>query len=364
MLGLTVSPLEFGSPRRYNPPSMNPTHERGFFTELSRLASSEENQLSRTFTVCFRESQDFRRRVVGLLWETCRIVGKPPDPDVWKCDAEVATPSSRKGRLDVRIRAYSHPGGRQRSQPEFCLENKLGALLTEKQIKKYVHDGVKHLVVVTKYYPDVPPNRIQELGADALRWQDFHRVMSEGGHRTSVERRVAEWFVDYLEQMGMAYQDSPTLAEVASCRRVLRVAAADRYKNMVPRRAFRSFDSLLVVLEDAYIGFVTQNPRFGKWKHRWGPGFWRWFEEPGKAYHAIGWLLYKTTRNGERLECAIAFPDNPNEPAEVWIQTYTSPNEIDNPFAPYSLRDVSVKGRLDVHKLVGELTACANEWKL
>ena len=228
------------------------------------------------------------------------------------------------GVSDVRIRAHSHSGGRQRSQPEFCLENKLGALLTEEQIKQDVDDGVKHLVAVTKHYPDVTPERIRELGAQALRWQDFHRALSALGHRSAVERKLALLFADYLEEMDMAHRASPGLKEIAACRRVLKVATADQYDRTGPRRAFRTFDELLMLLEDAYIRFVARNPRFGSWAPRFGPGFWRWVKKSGR-YHVVGWILNRAKGDSPRLECAVAFPDNPKRPVQLWVQTVLYP---------------------------------------
>ena len=89
---------------------------------------------------------------------------------------------------------------------------------------------MKHLVAVTKHYPDVTPERIRELGAQALRWQDFHRALSALGHRSAVERKLALLFADYLEEMDMAHRASPGLKEIAACRRVLKVATADQVR--------------------------------------------------------------------------------------------------------------------------------------
>lgn len=344
---------------------MNPTHERGFFTELGRLASSDENQLSRTFTACFRESTGFRRRVVELLWNVCGRAGDPPDPDVWECHSEVSTRPPLRGRLDIRIRRRSgwHRGGHWSG---FSLENKIAAPLSAAQLERYIKAGSDSVVAITKYFPQVGPDEVRRIGAFALRWQDVHRVLSHPQFKTGTDRLVSRWFTDYLEEQGMAYRQPPTVKQVKASRRIFTTAASPTYATTALRGGFRTLDDCASLLDDVYLRLTDRHPSVASWTHRKGPEYLKWIDSDDfeKPWHAIGWSIAETTWTGVLLEMRIWWSEKDTDSVVVSIQRVVNRDWDGRDYKQWKVEQLATHGRLDPDKIVEAVSTKLVEWKV
>ena len=138
--------------------------------------------------------QFFRQQVLNLLRSVCRIRKALPTPEHWDCAAEVPTPWTCGGRVDLRI----GPVTRTRDVlPVFYLESKVESPLTLQQLRRYRRHGVQHLVAVTKYPPKLTQREIEKAGVFVLRWQDLHRLLRERAP-TYANRFIARSLAEYL----------------------------------------------------------------------------------------------------------------------------------------------------------------------
>jgi hypothetical protein len=336
-----------------------------FFAALGRLAGTgqQENQLSRTFAACFEESAHFRRQVLRLLWDACRKSGPAPEPEGWICTPEISTPVKGGGRVDLRIARVLKSGQQGKQWPAFTLESKVESPLTDAQVRKYRSHGVEHLVAITKYRPEVSQQRLRRLGAHALRWQDVHRALRSNAAGSSVERRVATWMADYLEELGMAYREQLTVGSLRSCGRLFRaIACSKKYKEMDPRDAFEVAHGCLGLLDDLYRDLVELHPKLAARRH-WGTSYYKWRDPDGNTYHFLGWCITKSKWTKWRFGCDFGWPENDEEDITFSIYLYGSNTDESDKDIPLQ-KLASTAGVLDPHKLLQKLNLYAGRWNV
>lgn len=258
---------------------------------------------------CFEKSSFVREVVLNLVRVTCRIRSPMGDAAQWHCVAEVETPRPGGGRLDLRLGCVTDRGNRF---PVFHLESKLGSPLRIEQLRRYRRHGVKYVVAVTKHPPEVSKREIDAAGVFALRWQDFHRGLLKRRAPTSSDRFVVRSLVEYMEELDMASREDLTARDLENCRKLLNAISATRYREISPKDGFRNLDSCLALLRELRIEFIEDNPKFAG-HHSWGPGYFSWFEERSRIWHALGWDLWKRrwTRSASASACGFLLIRSP-----------------------------------------------------
>jgi hypothetical protein len=231
-------------------------NESTLFEELGTLAGSRqrENQLSATFAACFSRSQEFRRVALGLLAEACQwsSAGRAGD---WTVNREVV-PKAGYGRVDLRLR-------NEATGAQVWLESKVEAVLTHAQVLKYKTAGVKDLVVLTKYEPDLAPSELRALGAYAIRWRDVHRALAAGTPRTLIDRWLCAEFARYLEALGMASNPKISTEDIRNLRRLLHTARST-HNRFYATGGFDTFSQLVEWLRGVRNGLIERVPRLEK----------------------------------------------------------------------------------------------------
>lgn len=147
-------------------------------------------------------------------------------------------------------------------------------MLTLAQLKKYRPNRSRghHLVAVTKYRPEVPRRELRRAAIRSIRWQDVHRVLTDGPVPGGVDRFVAQAFTGYLEGQEMAYRSTLSPMNLKRAGALLAVSAAQQpnTRALSASRAFGALDSLAQLLLDLTFDAREQSPRFAKWSRR-GP---------------------------------------------------------------------------------------------
>jgi hypothetical protein len=211
-------------------------------------------------------------------------------------------------------------------KPVFVIENKVEAKLTLKQLRKYRRHGVRYLVAITKYPPDVPERHMRREGVFALRWQDVHRHLSSRLPRTPVDRFLTKSFIQYLEDLEMAYPERLKARELQNIRRMLNVAASQkRYKGLDPKEAFATADHCLQVLTELRRQLVEKIPELEEFGF-WGPKFYVWRDQQDaderKGFHAFGWEIRGKPWWVVSFSCNLYFPKSLREPIRWGVSLY------------------------------------------
>ena len=332
--------------------------DTSFLGTLGRLAGSrqQENQFSRTFLACFEQSHFFRETALVLLHRVCHIAPRTLNPDDWSCAVEVPTPWPGGGRPDIRIR---HRLGGDR-HPTFYLESKLASVLTFEQLKRYRKHRVEYLVAATKNEPEVSKAKLVAGGIFVMRWQDFHRALLQRRAPTPSDRFVAASMAEYLEELGMAYRERITIADMQRCRRVLNVVAATKYKDVSPKNGFQVADACLGFLTDLRRRFVEMHPVLER-RSRWGPGYFVWFDESNRRLHAFGWDLFAKGGWGkDRFGCRIWLPERERR-AFSWSILHDG-SKVTPRYEEWPLKTVAPRDVLDQEAFLNVLTKYAHRW--
>jgi len=207
-----------------------------------------------------------------------------PETDNWECDYQPPTQLPGGGRPDLALR----PGkGANFGRPIF-LESKVGSRLGERQLKNYKNHGTKILVAVTKNRPEVPREKLRQMGVKSLRWQDFCRALRQTAFRGQKEQFLCQSFAEYLEESGMAYREDITKQHLNEISVLLKKIAARKYIETKPELAFKYANSCLELLRDVRASLLERLPKLEQWTS-WGPGYFHL--EPNKdaeiTYHAL-----------------------------------------------------------------------------
>ena len=323
---------------------------------LGQLASSEENQLSRTIQACFEHSPFVRHQMLELLRNVCGIQVRPPASEPWECAVEVQTPRPGGGRVDIRI----GPARASDSLPIFYLESKVESPLTFEQLKRYRRHGVQYLVAVTKYPPEISRKVVSNLGASVFRWQDLRRRLREGNPRNS-DRFIAQSLADYLEELGMAYREDLRLKDLERCRCVLNAVASPKGRRITPRNGFEVADACLNMLRDVRDRFIELHPNLAAY-HTFGPGFETWFEDDHERFQQFYCACSKGKYSKAHFGCRILFPENLKDPLLwcLWLGGTAVRNER---YEEWPLKSMFSRDRkLDQKKLVDSLNLHGEQW--
>jgi hypothetical protein len=313
-----------GGVQKPNPDSGTQALNMFSATFFSQLGKEKENQLSRSFATCFNTSSVFRRRIIHLLHDTCRLPDSKVPDSAWQCVAEVRTPQAGGGRLDLEFSV--EPSRKHAETPVFVIENKVEAKLTLKQLRKYKRHGVEYLIAVTKYPPDVSERQLKDEGVFALRWQDIHRHLSSQLPTTPVDRFLIRSLIEYLEELNMAFPEKLKSSDLRDLRRVLNVAASDKpYKGLDPKNAFVTADQCLRFLAELRRQLVERIPELEAYRF-WGPTFYVWREskddDVNDGVHAFGWEIRGTPWWVVGFSCELHFPRIRREPIRWWVSLH------------------------------------------
>lgn len=241
--------------------------EPSFFRIVLGATARREVKVSSAFAACFASSRTFRRTILGLLWDCCRIGGRRPHPDNWRCRKEVVL---SKGRLDLELSSADSRA------PVFRLENKVEAPLKAAQLARYRsrHEGTR-VVAVTKYAPDVGQRWLDEPKFYSLRWQQVHRALASDVGLRGTDAFLCREFCDYLEELGMAHREDIGQADFKDLHRFFRTVTAERqYSGMDARNALDVCGSCLELLQDVARESIVRQPELARWV-RSGPTYFK-----------------------------------------------------------------------------------------
>jgi hypothetical protein len=333
-------------------------------TFFSQLGKEQEHQLSRTFAACFNTSPVFRHQILLLLHDTCRPPASKTPDSAWQCAAEIRTPKAGGGRLDLTLSA--EPSRKSPKTPVFVIENKVGAKLNLRQLRKYKRHGVRYLIAVTKYPPDVPERQLKDEGVFALRWQDVHRHLSSHFPRTPVDRFIIKSFITYLEELKMAYPEQLKASDLRDLRLVLNLAASDkRWKGLDPKRAFATADQCLQLLAELRRQLVEEIPELGQFEF-WGPKFYVWRVPKGddlkSRFHSFGWQIRSKPHRDPSFSCSFDFPRSQRKPSWDVSLWWKDRPEKEKLFTLSHFGDAS--GTIRQEWLLKKLIDCAKKWRV
>lgn len=262
-----------------------PTDPPAFFPYLLGTRHGREVKVSAAFAACFHHSQLFRERVTALLSNVCSV--RRLGGGQWSCQTEVHQP--RVGRIDVQLTAVPSNG---RVPVGFWLESKVEAPLTQEQLRRYrrVAEG-RFLIALTKHPPDTGSRWLQEEGIFSLRWQDIHRAL-KGSRARGADRFIIDSFTDYLEALDMAHREDITLEDLRKLARLLAQIDSPKSSEMRVGNAFDIGTACLGLTDDVLqIVLDVHGRRLRRWK-RWGPSYFKWFEDGTATGHYIGFRFH------------------------------------------------------------------------
>lgn len=322
-----------------------------------------ENQLSRTFAACFNEVPGFRRQMVGVFWKATGHSGHPPGHDSWQCVAEESTPKPGGGRVDLHV-TRTDGGGRTPPGPhEFYVESKVESRLTRHQPHKYRRHGVRPLIVITKYRPEVPAAELDAEDVFSLRWQDVHRVLRSPLTHGAVDRRICLWMTDYLEELDMAYREDLSLADLRSCGKLFRTVTSKReWSSMASRGVFEVAHSCAGILDALHQDFLDRHQKLASAPYQNQQTFYgTYIAPPGKSVtvHHLGWSISKTRWTKWNLMCSICWGSD-HTGTDFLVRLAGS--EVEEHESSIPVARFLSKGKLDRAKLLRHVEACSRKW--
>lgn len=263
--------------------------------------------------------------------------------------------------MDLRI--GPGPAAKQNC-PVFVIESKTDTILRREQLRKYRGD-CDYLVAVTKYSPEVPERQRKADTVFALRWQDFHRHFSQLHPRDPVEKFLIKSFVEYLEELRMAYPEQLRAGDIKKCRRLFEVAVSQRdYEGMEPRNLFAVADQCVQFMAELRRQLLERVPAYEKCATN-GPTFYAWRESAAKRGHAIAWGFRTSPYHLARFDCTLIFPTPTDQETywefSLWGSSITDRNasELRIPLS----RTVDPEGMVRQDFLLGRLEDVSKKWK-
>jgi hypothetical protein len=327
-----------------------------------------ENYLSRVFQACFATSLCFRQIVLKTIWNASAFQSPVPDADNWECDYQPAVPDGKRHCPDLCLRPNKNSG----FDKHIFLESKVGAVLTEEQLKKYIDSGVEILIAVTKNRPQVAIANLTKIKTIPLRWQDFCRSLRYAvvsGHR---DRFLCQSFADYLEETDMAYPEAITIKHLSEICTLFNKISTPINKEIKPRSGFNDAHNCLALLENVRALLLEQFPKLSDWTG-WGPGYWHAAEDGKISYHALG-FSFAPKWGGTHPWFSGRFYFHPEGPIE-WVVASNDPSKDDNGYkeAIYKINSISSRIKspkgmdvdvLDAEKMAKKLVESAKKWNI
>ena len=251
---------------------------------------------------------------------------------------------------------------------QIFLESKVHSVLTERQLRDYRRDGAKILVAVTKNRPEVSLKKIQEIGANLLRWQDFCRALRESSIEGQRERFICQSFAEYLEKSGMAHRENITeqdLDDVATLFKKITLPGSE----VKVKKGFAYANNCLELLGDVRAAVLELEPDLDDWT-RWGPGYFNWVSDKDEMYHYLAFSFPRDKwRTGQPqfraglcfqpkgISWEIFFNNPTKEPEEVPHSIYS----ISSPRKSPSGKTVRA---LDAGKMAEKVVKAARDWHI
>jgi hypothetical protein len=206
----------------------------------------------------------------------------------------------RIGRLDIQLRS---------EQETVSIESKVESPLRENQLTNYQSQGIRNLVIVTKYPPEISARTLRRRGVRTVRWQDVHERLHANTPRNSRERFICHSFAKYLEESEMAYPTKITLRDLNYMAESLRAVRSNIEAGRVLRSGFDTAARCLNML-----GLLAKDLRdaYRPFEHaaQWGPGYFN-VVDGGRVWHALSVTLYRKPWNHHmRFACSIYVPQD------------------------------------------------------
>jgi hypothetical protein len=325
---------------------------------------ASENSLSRLFCACFLESPAFAQTVLTTIWEKVGV-GRIPKVDGWECHYQPTTPLHGGGRPDFCL--IPPPGRRHgTSYKPIFVESKLEAKLTERQLRKYRMKGTEVLVALTKNWPEVSQERLDEIGVKTLRWQDIRRALRETSRHGQKNKFVCDNFAMYLEETGMAYREDIKKGDLENIRSLLlKIASQESYGEMSfpsVNVAFVTANNCLELLKDVKRRILEKFGKLNQWKS-WGPGYHHNFDPgEGSPYHAFGFGFYPVEYKRSHFDCYMSFPASRREPIGVYLEYLDRAANWNE--RELSIGSVLTDGSLDEQKVTRAVVKAAEDWNI
>jgi|GEM_PF-6204315 len=214
-----------------------------------------EDRLTQVFLSCFNHSTLFRITALnffGFALDTTAIA-----------KSQITT-SDGNGRLDILITASN---GKKLG----VIENKIDALLTGKQLKKYQKAGHKKVVAITRKYPKLDINLHQFR---IFKWSGFYDALASGSTGWSdSDRLLVGGFLQYLEELGMIGLQRITKHDlIAACNQISHISnPSSKYSEKIISKTnpFSVFHKLTMYFQ--YVWEEANNDQF--LRHRMGKNF-------------------------------------------------------------------------------------------
>ena len=309
-------------------------------------------------------------RSPSLFWQLgkdkenqCGLPAQKVNQGTWQCVTEVQTPIPGGGRLDLRFSSDAHRKGPK--TPVFVIENKVQSKLTREQLARYRRHKVKYLIAVTKHPPEVPQRQLRADGVFAIRWQDVHRHLVESRPTRPVDKFLIRSFLEYLEELKMAYPERLRKTDLLMCRRLLQVAVSPkRYKGLELRDAFGAADQCVQLLTELKRELVERLPAFERCRSA-EPTFVTWHdnnEDLNRGGHAFSWDFRGTPYKIVKFSFSLSFPKSNREPITWNIDLYGTRVNERSVSIPFS-RSIDRNGYVRHDYLLETLVKTARKWK-
>jgi hypothetical protein len=334
-------------------------HEIQSFFGLLTGTLHLENRISRLFQGCFLHSSSFKKAFLSLLLEKKIVNNKMLHQYNWDCIYQPQTPNSTRLKPDLLLSTVTSNG----NNLDIYIESKIHATLTDKQLRNYKQNGVQHLIVLTKFIPDIPLSIMGKLEVNALRWQDIHATLVEQKHESQHDRFICNHFVKFLEEAAMAHNQELSLTDYNEIGSLFRTFAKSS-KNGIGRFDYRidCMSRCSSLLEEIRIELENHNPKL-KTVRKWS-GYYNVTDVDGNiSYHVLQYSLYKTSYNRHRFCWSFWFPQDSETSISWYIFYYKNGEEINK--KDYLIEEIAKKkGGINSILLKKSVISYANKWKV
>jgi len=321
-----------------------------------------ENRISRLFHACFVYSHSFRKAILELLVQKKAINKKAFDKETdWDCIYQPQTPKTPRLKPDLLISRRNVYTPKTDTSSIF-IESKIHAILTERQLRNYRVNGVRNLVALTKFLPNIPAKNIAKLHIYLLRWQDIHSALTNLAYKTQHDRFICKHFIRFLEEAEMAYDQALSLTDFTEIGALLR-AFASPFSRGIGRLDYR-FDCLSrcsSLLTEIALELANHYPKL-KDARKWA-GYYNISDDNGNIeFHVLQYSLYKKKYNSNRFCWSFSFPQDSGASIE-WNIFYIK-NGIPARAKDSNLDGIAKKGKIDPSTFMKGVISSAQKWRV
>jgi hypothetical protein len=306
------------------------------------------------------KSELFRNAFLDML-DSAEFPLKIKSFDEWNCLYQPSTPKKTSLRPDLMI--YNTLP--KKNNNAIYIESKINAHLTERQLRNYRSNGVKYLVALTKYIPEVSANKINSLDVYRLRWQDFHAtiklILLCGKKFSNQNKFICDQFVKFLEEADMAYNQVLSTKDFTEINKTF-IAIAGNCINGIGRLNYRA-DSIArcsSLLNEIALELLNNIPQLAKAK-TWS-GYYNIIDDNDDYFHVLQYSLYKKPYNDNIFRWGFWFPKNEKQPIKWYVGYIRKGTEIGE--KETGLKKILEKGRVQPDLLAKNVIALAKKWKV